>query len=62
MMSLREIFSDFLWYNSSSYFCFGRVAELADAIDLKSIGSNTVRVRPPPRPPKLNIRGVAQLA
>ena len=29
-----------------------RVAELADATDLRSVGSNTMWVRPPPRAPK----------
>ena len=30
----------------------GRVAELVDALDSKSCGSNTVRVQVPPRPPE----------
>ncbi len=33
--------------------CFAGVLELADEADSKSVGSDTVRVRPPPPAPKV---------
>ncbi len=41
----------FLWYHNLRWVYAG-VLELADEVDSKSIGSNTVRVRPPPPAPK----------
>ena len=40
----------FLWYHNLRWVYAG-VLELADEVDSKSIGSNTVRVRPPPPAP-----------
>ncbi len=37
-------------------FKYGNVAESADATDLKSVGSDTVRVRPPLAPQKMSLR------
>ena len=39
----------------------GRVAELVDALDSKSCGSNTVRVQVPPRPPENKERAAGSL-
>ena len=36
--------------------CYGRVAELVYATDLKSVESNLVRVQVPPRPPFDSLR------
>ena len=43
----------FLWYHNLRWVYAG-VLELADEVDSKSIGSNTVRVRPPPPAPRKN--------
>lgn len=43
---------EFVGSTPTNNLLFARVAELADATDLKSVGSNTVRVRFPSRAPK----------